>query len=524
MAINYAKRQADIEHYMPMVPKELPPEVDKWLEDVCFGNSQYLAYDRDSRYMYCTHCGKHISMKDWKKEQIHQLVHLRDGNCPVCNWEAQYICMGRYSKRVMRSNTALFLIAQQTPEGIVFRRFELIKQVEKDKESLGSVVKTTLFWHEAQRVFNDGTEVKYYCQNYVFHADTGWGTEWIPSSKRIFGYTSNQGYVKQIPEFEYTGNIQDVVKETCFQYAMEYKERCNIPGFLEKLMTWIRPVEYLERMKWPALLQDIRKGRKLGINLKAITPEKMLRLSRQHIKLAAAYDMNLDELVVLRREGKAGRSINPGVIKWLAMYADYLTDIRSLAPKFDPYRICPNAASGTRYDLYLYKDYLKFCKELEYDLTDPEVLYPRNLRAAHDREMKRIQVAKDAAIKKKVEKRFNEASRRYGFVTPTFLIRPPVSLDEIHAEGAALHHCVGTYAKQVADGTTTILFLRNVSKPDKPLFTLEWRNGRLIQIRGDHNIAPTPEVAEFVQQWQEHLAKPKKQTKQQQPAMTAAAN
>lgn len=522
MAIDYDKRNAERDHLMSMVPKELPTEVDQWIEDVCFDEHQYLAYDRDTRYMFCSHCGKHISLKDWPKEQIHQLVHLRKGICPECSWAATYICMGRYVKRVMRSDEALFLIAQRTPEGLVFRRFDLVKQIQKDPRGLDAVAKTTLYWREVQRVFNNGTEVKYWCLNDVWCRDPGWFTVWKPSKRRQFGYVSNMGYEKQIAEYEYTGNIRDEVDGTCFQYATEYKERCNTQSLLEKLMTWIRPIEYIERLRWSHLAQDIRAGRRLGINLRAATPEKMLHLSRQHIKLAAEANFDLDELAVLRRVIKEGHPIQINVVRWLARYSDQLRGIRTIAPMFDPYRIVQS--DDTAADLYHYRDYIQFCQQLGYDLTDPKVLYPHNLRKAHDREMKRVKLAKDAALKEKVEKRFNADSKRYGYVTPTYLIRPPVSLDELHAEGAALHHCVGSYTNRVAEGETTILFLRSVTKPDKPFYTLEWRKDRLVQIRGDHNVPPTPEVAEFVEQWQKHMSKPRKQRQQkQQPAQMMAA-
>lgn len=526
MVVDFIKRQAEREHYMPMVPATLPPEVDKWIEDVCFGGHQYLAYDRGSRYLFCSHCGQHISLKDWSKERIHQLIHLRKGNCPECNWEATFICMGRFSKRVMRSDEALFLIAQRTPEGLIFRRFDLVRQIEADLWSLGAVAKTTLHWREVQRVFSDGTVVKHWCPNVVFDGKNGcWTVEWRPSKKREFGLIRNMGYEKLIEEYEYTGNLQDVVAGTCFQYSAEYKDRCTIRNVLEKLMTWIRPVEYLERMEWQALAEEIRRGRKLGINLKAATPEKMLRLPKKHIKTAAENGFNLDELVVFRRAIKEGKPINSVAIRWIAQYAGYLIDIRLMAPEFDPYRICPGATSGSSVDPYLYKDYIKFCRELEYDLTDPEILYPHDLRAAHDREMKRVKAEKDDLLKAKVAKRFNADSKQFGFVTPKFMIRPPVSIEEIHSEGAVLHHCVGSYAAQVAAGQTTILFLRKVEKPDKPFYTLEWRNNRLTQIRGDHNVEPTPEVAEFIKAWQTHMTKPKKQPKQKQkqPAMMPAA-
>ena len=61
---------------------------------------------------------------------------------------------------------------------------------------------------------------------------------------------------------------------------------------------------------------------------------------------------------------------------------------------------------------------------------------------------------------------------------------PPLNADEIVKEGESLKHCVGGYADRHINGTTTILFLRDREKPGKPLVTIEFRGGKIIQIHG----------------------------------------
>ena len=60
---------------------------------------------------------------------------------------------------------------------------------------------------------------------------------------------------------------------------------------------------------------------------------------------------------------------------------------------------------------------------------------------------------------------------------------------EIRAEGKALCHCVGGYAKRHMEGATTILFLRAADDPDTPLCTIEMeQDGKNIrQIHGYRN-------------------------------------
>lgn len=77
-------------------------------------------------------------------------------------------------------------------------------------------------------------------------------------------------------------------------------------------------------------------------------------------------------------------------------------------------------------------------------------------------------------------------------------MRVPRDAQEIKNEGAALHHCVGTYVDRVAKGQTHIFFVRRVEEPDTPYFTMEYNNGRVIQCRGSHNCGMPSSVKAFV--------------------------
>lgn len=78
------------------------------------------------------------------------------------------------------------------------------------------------------------------------------------------------------------------------------------------------------------------------------------------------------------------------------------------------------------------------------------------------------------------------------------ILRVPRDAQEIKNEGAALHHCVGTYVNRVAKGQTHIFFVRRVEEPDTPYFTMEYNKGRVIQCRGSHNCEMPQSVKTFV--------------------------
>lgn len=83
-----------------------------------------------------------------------------------------------------------------------------------------------------------------------------------------------------------------------------------------------------------------------------------------------------------------------------------------------------------------------------------------------------------------------------------YLIRPAASPAELRKESKALSHCVRTYIAKVARGETSILFVREVDRPDIPFFTLELSPmGTIVQCRGDHNKPYPEEVKTFLAEW-----------------------
>ena len=82
--------------------------------------------------------------------------------------------------------------------------------------------------------------------------------------------------------------------------------------------------------------------------------------------------------------------------------------------------------------------------------------------------------------------------------TKKLMIVIPSSAEDLRREGQILHHCVGTYVERVAEGKTTILFIRKTESPEEPYYTMEWRDEKVIQCRGMRNKDMTPDVEAFV--------------------------
>ena len=131
-----------------------------------------------------------------------------------------------------------------------------------------------------------------------------------------------------------------------------------------------------------------------------------------------------------------------------------------------------------------------------------------DLVAAHDRTMEQVEFEKNKADQEKFQKAV-EKLEKFAWSEGEFFIRPAREQMELTAEGKALHHCVGGYIGDMAEEKTAIFFLRKVSEPDKPFYTLELQKKRVIQCRTEHNASydRNLDVKNFVDMWMEKVVK-----------------
>ncbi len=157
-----------------------------------------------------------------------------------------------------------------------------------------------------------------------------------------------------------------------------------------------------------------------------------------------------------------------------------------------------------------YRDYLADCEALGLDLDDPAVLFPRDLEAAHARTIAMVKHQANEALKKDFDRAVKRLNR-WRYADGGLLIRPAASGDELTYEGAYLSHCVGGYADRMAKGETAVFLIRRASEPETPYYTLELRDGQVIQCRTAHNRSYEQDeaVRAFVERWMAKVVKKK---------------
>ena len=170
-------------------------------------------------------------------------------------------------------------------------------------------------------------------------------------------------------------------------------------------------------------------------------------------------------------------------------------------------------------DYYVLRDYWNMAGNLEMDLDDQQVRWPKDLGKAHDRALERFNQKKNAAADLLIGKRAESLSWLC-WEKDGITIRPCASKTELQREGKLLHHCVASYADRYANGDTAILLIRKAEEPDKPWFTLELdeKELRVRQNRGLRNCARTPEVEAFEEAWLKRIKKLKQKKKEKTAA------
>ena len=359
--------------------------------------------------------------------------------------------------------------------------------------------------YEAYR-FVKGEECEYYRCRY-------WYNEFVRYKKVRdvpFGM-SNMGCGFTWMDYSFIG--LDRLEDTFFKYASFRQGYCvtdvhNDFLYLALYARYPRLTEMLMKRGFYDLIEYKKKKRDIRklCNWNAKDPKKFFKLTSDEMKLweKHRYDVETAKTYITMFRGikdgfeyaknwnyKDGSWYTDDVYKISKKHGVSITDIVKYIMK-------------QTVSFYIWRDYIENAEKLRYDLSVHNVLFPKNLKQAHDEAIATVKLEADREAEAKAMKRFDELEKVYGMASDLYIIRPPVSASEIIAEGKALQHCVGGYASRHANGSTTILFMQSVSNPDKPLYTIEMHGTTLRQVHGYNNTKSpydVPEAKAFFESW-----------------------
>lgn len=331
----------------------------------------------------------------------------------------------------------------------------------------------------------------------------------------------------------YFRNLAELLRNTPWQYSQlerfaRIAATMDAIPYLNAYVQW-PVIEYLVKAKLFRLVSDIVYGPyhfMIGktVNCEGKNLQDVLKLDRSWLPLLQEVDPGIAQLNVIQWFINAGKKPDASMMKWCAnnaiqdvsvlaellshmtmhklmRYADAQYEIRiasTKTPEYIRYYSMANLLAD-------YRDYLRMCKEMQYNVESSFILFPRNLKSAHDHVVEARDVKRTAEQEKAIADSFEEWQRLYQYKGKDLMVIPPHSSKELIDEGTALRHCVGRYVKRVAQRECVILFVRKVAEPDKSLCTVEVRDGQVVQTRGFDNEDPPAKIKAFIERWKRQV-------------------
>ena len=489
----------------------LPRNLKHWIHKEVLPQYIYYKYHKKKAPMtgYCTACRRDVTVTGAK--------HNISGECPSCGRAIRFKALGKSSKVW---NRATAQVLQKTSERELVLRIIKVNITYRDYRE-----PTLTVWENARIFINQDDEKNLMVSPFYYSYTGGILTDWKKGYRPIINKWL-ENYEADICGYLYHSNLDDALHGTPWQFC-RLKQYCLVTNFQFDVLSylhsfWKHPaLEYLVKFGLINLANELLYGR---YGTRALDPNgKNIRevLGIDPVDLPILQVLNASEkqlglIQVLRRRKLR---FDEALLKWYEEngsrdYEDILLPLElTTATKLMRYieeqfaRLKDTRIDGRRrfsqahYVLIEYRDYLRCAKKLKYKLTRNFVLFPRDLPKAHDLASSLYDVKKSEIFDEQIGNAYDLLLEQYGFTQYGLAIIPPKNASEIVAEGHTLQHCVHTYVEDIADKKHTILFLRQISSIETPFYTVEVRNGDVVQIQGADRAVPTQAVNKFISRW-----------------------
>lgn len=511
----WKKQRAIIDRmkYVPVLPRDLKGFIHREVMP------QYIFYDYQRKapgHAYCTACRHEV--------RIAAAKHNTSGLCPRCKKKITFKCRGRRGRIFDRATVQVLQKAEGN--GLVLR---IIKVYRSFADS--DIPNHFEIWENARQFITLSSSGQCSVDAYYYHYKAGYDlTPWCNGYRPVFDRWK-YNFTADMSGVLYQRNLSDTLKDTPWAYSQleAFSGIASFSGVATFLGAYIkRPkIEHLIKMKLYRLVSGIIYGgysysALQAINFNGENMRAILGIDRPYFPLLRELNPSIDQLHLIRQLLQADHKPSTEQIKWFIASkisnADAAKELlahmsvhklqRYVEQQFAP----EDEAALKRVDYYKmntlitdYHDYLCMCKELQYDVKNSFILFPRELKAAHDSVAKTLKDKRTAEHEKAIAGSFDEWQKRYQYQSKELMMIPPHSAKEIVNEGAALHHCVSLYVKNVAEKKSVILFVRSVDEPDKSLCTVEVKDGQVTQARGFGNEEPPEQITAFIEQWKQRV-------------------
>jgi hypothetical protein len=225
--------------------------------------------------------------------------------------------------------------------------------------------------------------------------------------------------------------------------------------------------------------------------------KKIFGVDKNYYNFMKKYNISRDELEMLQK-------YPTNDIKKIRFLMDYKYVIDDIKQYTTIDRFIEYFRKKRLKDAHLYRDYLKFAKELGLDLKNKRYLFPDKLKTMHDKYEKQVKIIKQEKMIKDIENRVKILTKNT-FKNKEFIIFPASSVESLIDESTQQNNCVRTYAERYAEGECDIYFMRKVDEPSISLVTVEVKNNRVVQKRTKNNSKTNKKQDKFLETWEKKV-------------------
>lgn len=402
---------------------------------------------------------------------------------------------------------------QKTPAGFVFRYFDVYQRICEGERTEFNI-------YESIRITYDDLWYRRGIYSYHRYKTTN-KVRWCNGYE--FGGCYWGGGKEEGKAVLYPRNLKRALKGSKLEYSGLPEFACqNIPFYQQNYIdtaTEYQGIEKLVKAGYYNLTADsINGGSDAALSLREKKLRKVLGLQGEYYNLIKKKDPHMREYRALYNCQQAGIRVTWEQVQEMSKYGrDFAIYMRHTTPHKMLRYIRENTTrkwnNGDRQTVTDYHDYLQMAAILGYNMDDPYVLYPKNLKERHDQlvqeqEERKIELQgkkddqKDGTLREMIKR---SGWKAYEMETDDLLMRLPKRVREIRQEGQNQHHCVATYIDRMVSGETCILFIRKKEEPEESYYTVEVREGEVIQVRGKYNKDPGEDVKKFMNTFKKRI-------------------
>lgn len=529
--------------YTDLLPEEPPADLVSWaLTQGAFKHDEIIVFKQGwyrDRHMEsskkekiasctCSSCERTF-IADWTSSNTYYggnigIVHdgevIASGQhmlCPICGETTKL----HHASFIPKGDGAAYfeyvVVPTRIEQNFLLTEYEITKTINKD----GNTKFTVRGWEACLFTKNNIIRFSKHCFN-------------MNHERYYANWHQNKKFSESIGEIDYF-YPGDTTKGTClenskFEEYMQVAKKCQIPVSYLRLYRKKPSVEnffpvgagefiadaiYKELKKEHYCAERIRNSKipvLSFINWKEKSPYKMLGLNREQMKIFVNSTMEYEKKSIFLKLLKAGLVFDKTALEYATVIKE--KEIEQLVACNEPlnkvlrYLGKQIAKFKAAIDFTYLRDYWKMATAAQFSLDVEHIKYPGNLCRAHDivtkltENMKTVNGKQFATIYKQL--------LPLSYANDKYTITPAKNAKELITEGKLLKHCVGRYSPEHCK-YESIFFIRKVSEPSVPFFTLQLDvfGKQIIQNRGYKNSEPFPESGQaFINEWIQNIVRP----------------